>query len=440
MVARVYKQNAQHIQADLEWLKEIIRRRYAERQSPAPSFKMPNPPALKGESVYQSLLKEFKFTAAERLALLLSLIPHIAPYFLDEAWQEVSGSSESALRSMPKTGTVPTIDFFLYLLAGDDLERRFQHAQIFDDGSFLVENRILIHEPDSSVPELLQPIRISPDYLSMIVYGKEYKPRFTTAFPAKRLTTSLAWKDLVLNDHVSTQVSEIMSWIQHGKTILQEWDLGKRLSPGYKILFYGPPGTGKTMTAALIGKESGVDVYRIDLSMVVSKYIGETEKNLARIFDEANHKDWILFFDEADALFGKRTEMKDAHDRFANQEVAFLLQKIEDHNGVVILSSNMKSNIDDAFTRRFQGIVYFPMPTAEERLKIWENGFSKKSVLDKTISLQQIADKYEMSGGAIMNVIRYASLKALERRKNIIDFKDLINGIAREFAKEGRTI
>src|SRR5690606_10436578 len=118
MVARVYKQNAQHIQADLEWLKEIIRRRYAERQSPAPSFKMPNPPALKGESVYQSLLKEFKFTAAERLALLLSLIPHIAPYFLDEAWQEVSGSSESALRSMPKTGTVPTIDFFLYLLAG----------------------------------------------------------------------------------------------------------------------------------------------------------------------------------------------------------------------------------------------------------------------------------------------------------------------------------
>ena len=130
-------------------------------------------------------------------------------------------------------------------------------------------------------------------------------------------------------------------------------------------------------------------------------------------------------------------EMKEAHDRYANQEVAFLLQKIEDHNGVVILSSNMKNNIDEAFTRRFQGIVYFPLPTSTERLEIWEKGFSKKSILEKTISLEQIAGKYEMSGGAIMNVIRYASLKALERRKNVIELKDLLNGISQEFAKEG---
>jgi len=139
-------------------------------------------------------------------------------------------------------------------------------------------------------------------------------------------------------------------------------------------------------------------------------------------------------------LFGKRTEMKDAHDRYANQEVAFLLQKIEDHNGIVILSSNMKANIDEAFTRRFQNIVYFPMPTSAERLKIWKNGFSKKSMLEKNISLEQIAGKYEMSGGAIMNVIRFSSMKALEKKKNIIELKDLMIGIAREFAKEGRTI
>ncbi len=440
MVKQVYKQNALHIQADLEWLEEIMRRRYAARQDAAQVFKMPNPPALKGESVYYSLLKQFKFTAAERLALLLALVPHTAPYFLDEAWQMISSSPESVLKTMPKAGTVPTIDFFLYLLAGDDLEKRFFHVQVFDEEAFLIKNRILLPEPESSAPLLLQPIKISPDYLSMLTYGREYKPRFTTAFPAKRLTTALGWKDLILNAQVSAQVTEIMSWIQYGKTILQEWDLGKRLSPGYKILFYGPPGTGKTTTASLIAKVSGVDVYRIDLSMVVSKYIGETEKNLSRIFDEADQKDWILFFDEADALFGKRTEMKDAHDRYANQEVAFLLQKIEDHNGIVILSSNMKSNIDDAFTRRFQGIVYFPMPTAGERLRIWENGFSKKSILEKEISLEQLAAKYEMSGGAIMNVIRYASLKALERKKNIIEFRDLVNGIAREFAKEGRTI
>jgi SpoVK/Ycf46/Vps4 family AAA+-type ATPase len=260
------------------------------------------------------------------------------------------------------------------------------------------------------------------------------------SFPAKRIVTHLGWSDLVLNKNTLEQVNEIKSWIQHGKTLLNEWELGKRLAPGYKVLFFGPPGTGKTLTAGLLGKDAGVDVYRIDLSMVVSKFIGETEKNLSRIFDTANDKEWILFFDEADALFGKRTELRDAHDRYANQEVAFLLQKIEDHNGVVILSSNMRGNIDEAFTRRFQNTIYFPIPSIDERLGIWQNGFSKKSILHKQVSLEEIAKRYEMSGGAIMNAIRYASLKALEANKNIVQLNDLINGISREYAKEGRTI
>ena len=376
MVKSHYKKNAEHIEADLLWLREMIRRRYEAHQYPASVFKMPNAPQLKGQSIYRTILDKFRFTAAERLVLLLGLVPHTVPYFLDEAWHKLSGAAELTLKTIPKAGTVPTIDFALFLLAGDDLEKRFFYQQIFEEESFLIRHRMILLDTEQNSSLLLQPIRISPDYLNLLTYGKPYKPRFNTSFPAKRVSSELKWEDLVLNPHIKNQVTEMISWIKYGKTILTEWELGKRLSPGYKILFYGPPGTGKTMTAALLGKESGSDVYRIDLSMVVSKYIGETEKNLSRIFDEADQKDWILFFDEADALFGKRTEMKDAHDRYANQEVAFLLQKIEDHNGVVILSSNMKNNIDEAFTRRFQGIVYFPLPTSTERLEIWEKGFS----------------------------------------------------------------
>jgi SpoVK/Ycf46/Vps4 family AAA+-type ATPase len=190
----------------------------------------------------------------------------------------------------------------------------------------------------------------------------------------------------------------------------------------------------------MLGKHTGRDVYRIDLSLVTSKYIGETEKNLARIFDQAKNKNWILFFDEADALFGKRTEISDAHDRYANQEVSYLLQRIEDHDGVVVLASNMKENLDDAFTRRFESIIHFPMPRPEQRLQIWRNGFSAKSTLSPEVDLVNLAGSCEISGGAIMNVIRYSSMKALSRGSGEILLADLQEGIRKELLKEGRTI
>ena len=150
-------------------------------------------------------------------------------------------------------------------------------------------------------------------------------------------------------------------WVKYGERIRKEWGLESRIKPGYRALFYGPSGSGKTFTATLLGKEVGKDVFCVDLSMVVSKFIGETEKNLSHVFEVAENKDWILFFDEADALFGKRTNVKDSHDRYANQEVAYLLQRVENYRGLVILSTNFKSNIDEAFARRFQVMVPFRM-------------------------------------------------------------------------------
>jgi SpoVK/Ycf46/Vps4 family AAA+-type ATPase len=250
----------------------------------------------------------------------------------------------------------------------------------------------------------------------------------------------MEWDDLVLNNHVMLQLKEIETWVKHHNKLMKEWGMERILKPGYKSLFYGPPGTGKTTTAALLGKKTNRDVYRIDLSQMVSKYIGETEKNLAKLFDRAENKEWILFFDEADALFGKRTTTRDAHDRYANQQVSYLLQRIEDFDGLVILATNLKSNIDEAFMRRFQSSINFPMPTSEERLKIWSNGFSKSVELDKSIDLTEIAAKYELSGGAIINVIQHCSLRSLARESNLITLNDIIEGIKREYHKNRRTL
>jgi SpoVK/Ycf46/Vps4 family AAA+-type ATPase len=236
-----------------------------------------------------------------------------------------------------------------------------------------------------------------------------------------------------------SQILEIKTWIEYGDVLLYELQLGKKLKPGYRTLFYGSAGTGKTLTASLLGKVTGRDVYYIDLSMVVSKYVGETEKNLEKIFRQAENKDWILFFDEADALFGKRTKVNDAHDRFANQEVSYLLQRVEDYTGVVILATNQRSNLDDAFNRRFQSIIHFPMPRQSERLRLWEKGFSQKTRLAENVDLLEISAEYELSGGAIMNIVRYSTLMALKKDCRTIDGKDIQDGIRKELQKEGKT-
>jgi SpoVK/Ycf46/Vps4 family AAA+-type ATPase len=186
-----------------------------------------------------------------------------------------------------------------------------------------------------------------------------------SAIPMQRITTELDWEDLALSDQAMKDLEEIVVWTRHRVTLLEDWRLKRRSKPGFCSLFYGPPGTGKTLAAALLGKKTGLEVYRVGLSRVVSKCIGETEKNLARIFDQAEGKDSILFFDEADALFGKRTEVSDAHDRYASQELAYLLQRIEDYPGIAILASNLNASMDEAFTRRFQSVIHFTLPAQD---------------------------------------------------------------------------
>lgn len=210
------------------------------------------------------------------------------------------------------------------------------------------------------------------------------------------------------------------------------------LKAGYRTLFYGPPGTGKTLCATLIGKKNGMDVYRIDLSMIVSKYIGETEKNLANVFDQAENRNWILFFDEADALFGKRTSTNTSNDRHSNQEIAYLLQRIEDFPGTVVLATNLKSNIDEAFSRRFQSIIYFPMPDQDLREELWRRMLPSSWLPADADKMIRMAATYELSGGSISNVIRRCALRLLKQDTPRLDSDILSMAIRRELNKEGR--
>jgi SpoVK/Ycf46/Vps4 family AAA+-type ATPase len=204
----------------------------------------------------------------------------------------------------------------------------------------------------------------------------------------------------------------------------------------------GPPGTGKTMVAGLVGIRTGFDVYRIDLSQVVSKYIGETEKNLSRIFDRAEHQNWILFFDEADSLFGQRTQTKSSNDRYSNQEVSYLLQRIEDFNGVIILATNLKENIDEAFTRRFQSVINFPIPDENQRYLLWKKILGTSMPMSDDIDLHQIAADYRFAGGSIINVVRFGALRAVQRKNGSAELNssDLQEGLRRELKKQGKTI
>ncbi|HMC98661.1 MAG TPA: ATP-binding protein, partial [Ferruginibacter sp.] len=350
-------------------------------------------------------------------------------FFIKNADYDRGFTEFGGIKGQSHSGFIPTGETISFILAANNLEDRFYILRFFSEDHFFRKFKILkLVNSTSDEPFLSGILSLDIEYLNYFTSGVTHKPDYNINFPAKRITTELDWDDLVLEEHTFNEIMEIRDWIKYGDMILNDWGMKKKIKPGFRTLFYGPPGTGKTLTACLLGKTAGLDVYRIDLSMVVSKYIGETEKNLANIFDQAQNKNWLLFFDEADALFGKRTQASNSNDRHANQEISYLLQRIEDFPGVVMLATNLKANLDEAFTRRFQSMIYFAMPNANQRKKLWKNSFSEKTVLEEKVNLEDISSKYELSGGAIINITRFGSLQAIKRDSNKILLADLIEG------------
>ena len=441
--------NANSLERELAWFNDVLETRFSlfyEQDSVFETIHDIPPPVLDGDvSEYAGLVRDCGMGFEERIVLILALIPHIRPQALDSLFSRNKTLDRvhtefGGWKGQTHGGFLPTCETAAFILAGRDVEKRFEIIGLFEDNHFFAKKGILRLEHQSSgEPFFSGVLRMSTEYLNRLTSGAQHKPDYSIDFPAKLIATKLGWDDLVLGADVLEEIGNINTWMRHSKTILEDWGLGKAIKPGYRSLFYGPPGTGKTLSATLIGASVGVDVYRIDLSMVVSKFIGETEKNLANVFDQAQNKNWILFFDEADALFGKRTQTSSSNDRYANQEISYLLQRVEDFPGVVILATNMKANIDDAFARRFQSFVYFPMPDAEQRLRLWKGILNCESSLAKDVNLEQLAEDHELSGGAITNVVRYGALRALQRAEPLIAQGDLLRGISKERFKEGKT-
>jgi AAA+ superfamily predicted ATPase len=442
--------NIQTLNLEVDWLESVIEQviiTYLMQEGHEMSWEdIPVPDLTENNTPYAVMVSEWGLGKYERLALALGLAPHIRPQVLDiflgknqlydRPFTEFGGVTDKG-----HGGVLPTGQTFLFLLTGNDPLKRTEVLKILGSDSILVKEQVLVvHDTETYLPKLNGILGLSDRWFYYFQTGVRLAIENSPEFPAHRITTNMEWEDIVLDDHVKEQVNEINVWLKHGDALMNDWQLFKKIKPGYRALFYGPPGTGKTLTATLIGKSSGRDVYKIDLSMVVSKYIGETEKNLSRIFDTAQYRNWILFFDEADALFGKRTATESSNDRHANQQTAYLLQRIEDFPGIVILASNLRGNMDDAFTRRFQSVIYFGMPTPQERYQLWKNAFSGTCTLDPAIDIHRLAEEYELTGGSIINLLRHCAMSAINRNDTVVSREELMTGLRKEYKKENKTL
>ncbi len=411
---------------------------------------IPNMPDIEEWSLpVKKFIRENNLEQDAATVLLIGLAPHADPELFDHAIQEKIKTSGDfpeigGVRGKNFRGFLPTGQTAVFLLAGDNWQRRKKIEQLFwSDKDFAKKKILWLEELPQSEPVLSGKIIMALDYVDLFLLGTSAPPHFSTSFPAKKIVTKLGSEDIVLNKEIRRHYKTLEDWINFNQSLMDKWEMDKRLRKGFRVLFYGPPGTGKTLTANVLGNETKKDVYKIDLSMVVSKYIGQTEKNLELLFARAEDKDWILFFDEADAIFGKRTSVRDAHDKYANQEVSYLLQRIEDYNGLVILATNMKNNIDDAFIRRFNDIVKFTIPNEDERKEIWEKSFPENADYN---DIPNQVKKYELTGGNIINVIHFSGIQAVKRRNEKSDdaskllfyLEDVIEGIKREMIKEGK--
>jgi SpoVK/Ycf46/Vps4 family AAA+-type ATPase len=258
---------------------------------------------------------------------------------------------------------------------------------------------------------------------------------------ARKISPFYTWSDLVLPDDQIAQLEELCRQARHRHVVYGDWGFDRKLSlgKGLSALFSGPPGTGKTMAVEVIANDLGLDLFKIDLSQVVSKYIGETEKNMDRLFTEARAGNAILFFDECDALFGKRTTVQDAHDRYANIEIAYLLQKLDEHDGLSILASNLRQNLDAAFTRRLTFIIEFPFPDDDSRRRIWHSIWPAQVPRSKDLDLEFMATQFKLPGGAVKNIAVAAAFLAAEARSELTT-EHLLWATRRELEKSGRRV
>ncbi|MFL5764760.1 MAG: ATP-binding protein [Bacteroidia bacterium] len=427
------------IGAELEWLSSridnLLNRNVSEY--------LPLPP-LRAGTAYEKIVAANELSESDRVALNLAFASVFKPSLLDPF---VTMLSEFSKRSVfggvfhQDSGKFyPTLRTALFLLTGGDDEQMSYYVSKFDNRSKLFTSGLL----QTSIPEgtrnfLDHQLVFNDQFLPAILHGLPPGLDGDAGFPARRSKRTHTMKDVVLDEKTLAELEKLRRFARNMKKL---WDLpnGSKYRQNFIGIFSGDPGTGKSHTAEAIGNELSLPVYKVNFAQLVSKYIGETEKNLEKIFDRFSGHPTILFFDEAESIFSKRIEVKDSHDKHSNNEQSFLLQKIEEYNGIVILATNVQNlsqYFDKAFQRRIRQIVTFSFPESQERLLLWKNALAAPFRYEEGLP-ETLAKSYQLSGGGIYNVISEAVIEALDRDTQLITFELLEQAMMDEFKKTGR--
>ena len=419
----------------LEALEAVILVRIEERRGgPAarrlgldgPDEGIPAVSRYRGTGPLAEVVEAGGLDAAEALVLLASIAPRI-----DEKFDQLYGLLTDRPDVHGLTGEVART------LVARTFPGRLAATAMLGPSGRLLGTGLLSLDPPTDLAGRLTP---DPELVRWVLGLPPAAVMASPDFPARPLTTVHTLADVVLPGPTRRRITDLEQRIAHRDLVVDAWGFARHHdnSAGLVALFHGPPGTGKTMTAAALARSTGLPAYLIDLSALVSKYIGETEKSLAKVFDRAVRERCMLVFDEADAVFGRRTEVSDSHDRYANQEVSYLLSRVEQHPGVVVLTTNLLSNIDEAFQRRIQVMVEFPEPGPAERSRLWRTVLPRELPVAHDVDLDDLAHRFALSGAQIRDAsLDAAYLAAADGR--VVTEEYLVTGIQRQFEKAGRT-
>lgn len=417
------------LSAELDWLCKVINERIAyylketkeytlenylqdtslENRSWKEEEELLDPPTL-GEQMlwhqYAMFIRKHELNMEERLIVLMSLAIYLKPnfyhIFLKNPWLVERAKLH---RTSGDKCLLPTVETALFILAGDDITERTRVMYYFETEHFFYRHSVLDITPtEPNEPDTFGLLSLSLSYRSLFIYNIYKTPRYSHRFPATFMETNLQWSDLVLSQNTALQIDELKIALNQDE-YFRSLRSGKHMRKGLRILFYGEPGTGKTLTATLLGKELNMPVIRVEISGVQSKYIGETNERLESLFNTAENKNWILFIDEGDAILGQRSQSDQGESTaHANDTVAFLLQRIESYNGIIVVATNFIQNLDKAYERRFDINARFHTLSKQQQYQFWLKLIPEEYPLDKPQMLLGLLDQYGFSPAEICNV------------------------------------
>ncbi|EAY26234.1 ATP-binding protein [Microscilla marina] len=425
--------NTETYPPDLQWLISYLQVRCQQVAKPGTTQVLPHCPGLLEAEDDQAWL--LPFSQDERLVIALALANASAP----EIWGRLladavdAGFDEQAINRLGLVQISQTkylqasVGTARFLLAKDDEHWAFW--QLFLPQAALRRLGALALPATRAVPAIDMVLQLNSSYQCQLLTQQPWQPQYGAEFPATLLTTSKTWDDLVMDEKTGILLDQARKWVHHYDEVRQQ--PGIVGAKGYRLLMAGPSGTGKTLTAALLGQAAGKPLYRIDVSNIVDKYVGETSKRLRQVFDLAEQHDWILFFDEGDALFGKRSNgTGSSNERYANQEVAYLLYKLEEYQGMIFLATNHKGAIDAAFERRFDSLVTFSKPDEGTRRRLWQHFFGQANTLELDPRIgagnwRELAEAAPVSAAWIEKFYQYCVMQTTAKRDRYISAEDM---------------